>query len=52
MLMEVIFELLEFLISDHESIADITRDSIFLGEMADRVHRIANLLMLMTELIE
>ena len=52
MLMEVIFELFEFLVGDHESIADIPRDSIFLGEMADRVHRIANLLVLMSELIE
>jgi hypothetical protein len=50
--MEVILDLLEFLVIDREGIADVTRDGIFLGEMADCVNRIANLLVLMTELIE
>ena len=52
MLMEVVLELLEFLVGNHEGIADITRYGIFLCEMADRMNRIANFLVLMTELLE
>ena len=51
-LVEVVLELLEFLIRDHEGIADIARYGIFLCEMADRVDRIANHLMLVTEFRE
>jgi hypothetical protein len=49
---EVILELLGLRISDHEDIADLVRESLFLGEVAARVNRTANLLVLMTELME